>query len=64
MTDGETNATLPKGSDPATVTPERALELLQATRAAGPSKKKPVRRKAAVKSTKTLKATATKKKKP
>jgi len=51
VTDGSTNATLPKGKDPATLTPEAALELLVAKRAAGPSKRfrraKPARIKAA-----------------
>lgn len=37
VTDGTTNATLPKGTDPATVSPERANEILSAKRAAGPS---------------------------
>ncbi|MBX3119613.1 MAG: type I DNA topoisomerase [Fimbriimonadaceae bacterium] len=40
VTDGTTNATLPKGTDPATITPEAALELLKAKAAAGPSTKK------------------------
>ncbi len=37
VTDGTTNATLPKGTDPVTLSPERAQELLVAKRAAGPS---------------------------
>jgi DNA topoisomerase-1 len=37
VTDGETNATLPKGTDPAAMTPEQALELLARKREAGPS---------------------------
>ncbi|MBS1724231.1 MAG: type I DNA topoisomerase [Armatimonadetes bacterium] len=45
VTDGKINATLPKGTDPNAVTPERAVELLKAKAAAGPSKR-PVRRKA------------------
>jgi DNA topoisomerase-1 len=54
VTDGETNATLPKGTDPATLTAEAALVLLAERAAKGPSKgkKKPVRKapaKAAVK---------------
>ncbi|HUJ74091.1 MAG TPA: topoisomerase C-terminal repeat-containing protein, partial [bacterium] len=40
VTDGETNASLPRGQDPAQVTLEQALQLLAARRAAGP----PVRR--------------------
>ena len=46
VTDGETNATLPKGSDPATMTIEAALVLLAERAAKGPSKgkKKPARR--------------------
>lgn len=40
VTDGKTNATLPKGTDPEALTPEKALELLAAKRAAGPSTKK------------------------
>jgi DNA topoisomerase-1 len=37
VTDGTTNATLPKGKDPATLTPDEAIELLQKKKAAGPS---------------------------
>lgn len=39
VTDGTTNATLPKGKDPATLSAEEALELLARRREAGPSKK-------------------------
>jgi DNA topoisomerase-1 len=39
VTDGTTNATLPKGTDPNSVTPEMAVELLQKKAAAGPSKR-------------------------
>ena len=41
VTDGTTNATLPKGLDPATLTPEAAIDLLRQRAAAGPSKSKP-----------------------
>ncbi|MDR0432581.1 MAG: type I DNA topoisomerase [Bifidobacteriaceae bacterium] len=37
VTDGETNATLPRGEEPEAVTLERAVELLAAKRAKGPS---------------------------
>lgn len=47
VTDGETNATLPKGTDPANLTEEQAKDLLDRKREAGPSTRKPVRRKAA-----------------
>lgn len=39
VTDGTTNATLPRGVDPASLTPERAMELIIAKREAGPSAK-------------------------
>ncbi|HTQ09330.1 MAG TPA: type I DNA topoisomerase [Fimbriimonadaceae bacterium] len=39
VTDGETNATLPKGKDPASITAEEAQDLLARKRAAGPSKR-------------------------
>ncbi|CAN5647738.1 type I DNA topoisomerase [soil metagenome] len=44
VTDGETNATLPRGTEPANLTPEQAGELLARKREAGPSVKKPIRR--------------------
>ncbi|HMI20288.1 MAG TPA: type I DNA topoisomerase, partial [Sphingomonas sp.] len=46
VTDGATNATLPKGTDPATLTAEEALALLVERAAKGPAKgkKKPARR--------------------
>ena len=65
VTDGETNASLRKDDDVATLSLERALELLADRRARGPAPKKTVR-KAAKKApakktaTKTAKATATK----
>ena len=40
VTDGETNASLPRGESPETITPERALDLLAEKRAKGPVKKK------------------------
>lgn len=54
FTDGTTNVTLRRGDDPATVTPERAYELLAEKRAKGPAKKTTKRattRKTATKST-------------
>jgi len=48
VTDGKTNASLLKGDDQETLTPERAAELLQRRRDRGPAKKRP-RRKAAKK---------------
>ncbi|HYT38023.1 MAG TPA: topoisomerase C-terminal repeat-containing protein, partial [Acidimicrobiia bacterium] len=59
-TDGTTNASLPKDSDPAGLTLEQAVELLRARAAAGPAKKPartaPGARKA-TRATKTTKAT-------
>jgi len=57
VTDGETNASLRKGDDVATLSDERASELLADRREAGPAKKRPAK-KAAKKSAK--KATAKK----
>ena len=51
FTDGETNVTLRRGDDPATVTPERAYELLAEKRAKGPAKKRTTRKTAAKKTT-------------
>jgi DNA topoisomerase-1 len=61
VTDGEINATLRKDDDPATITPERAAELLADKRAKGPAPKKrtAARRTTAKKST--AKKTAAKK---
>ncbi|MFM7737343.1 MAG: DNA topoisomerase 3 [Alphaproteobacteria bacterium] len=47
VTDGETNASLPRGVDPASLKPETAAELLAARREAAPSKRKRAPRKAA-----------------
>jgi DNA topoisomerase-1 len=47
VTDGTTNASLPRGADPGAVTVESALELLEARRAAGPRPKRAPRRRAA-----------------
>jgi DNA topoisomerase-1 len=46
VTDGTTNASLPRGADPGTVTIANALELLEARRSAGPRVKRAPRRKA------------------
>lgn len=65
VTDGTTNATLPKGTDPATLEPEAAIRLIVAKREAGPSTRKPVRRgakKATAAKPKTTTKTAAKKK--
>ena len=56
VTDGETNASLRKGDEVASITPERAMELLADRRARGPAKK--TTKKAAKK---TAKKTAAKK---
>ena len=65
ITDGQTNVTVPRSEDPATITAERAFELLAEKRAKGPAKKRTTRktttRKSAAKKTTAKKATATKK---
>ncbi len=48
VTDGETNATLPRGDDPASLSPQRGFELLAEKRAKGPT----TRRTAAKRTTK------------
>lgn len=58
LTDGETNRTLPRQYDPATISPEDAYRILAEKRAMGPSKKRGGRRGAAKK---TSKKTAAKK---
>jgi DNA topoisomerase-1 len=66
VTDGTTNASLPKDADAAAVTLQQAVELLQARAAAGPAKKPARKGTGARKATKAAKATkatkATKKK--
>jgi DNA topoisomerase-1 len=71
VTDGTTNASLPKDADPAAATLEQAVELLRARAAAGPAKK-PARKvggakaggaKKATKTTKATKASKSTKKK-
>ena len=51
VTDGESNATLRKDDDPATITPERGFELLAEKRAKGPTTRKRAVKKTAKKST-------------
>src|SRR5690606_8514193 len=60
VTDGETNASLREreGDTVEGLTPERAAELLQMRREAGPAKKRGTRKKAAAKKTTAKKATA------
>ncbi|HVR29921.1 MAG TPA: type I DNA topoisomerase [Thermoanaerobaculia bacterium] len=50
VTDGTTNASLSRGADPADLTMEAALELIEARRAAGPSKRGAKRKAGAAKS--------------
>lgn len=50
VTDGEINASLRKGDDPATIEPARAYELIADRRAAGPPKKRATKKTAAKKS--------------
>ena len=65
VTDGTTNATVPRGTDPATLSESEAFELLAAKRAKGPVKRRAATKKTADKKTadkKTAdKKTATKK---
>ena len=66
FTDGEINVTLRRGDDPATVTPERAYDLLAEKRANGPVKKRTTRRKTtktAQKSSKSARASTTSRRK-
>jgi DNA topoisomerase I len=57
VTDGTTNASLPKNADPAAVTLEQAVELLQARAAAGQAKRPARKGGGARKATKATKAT-------
>jgi DNA topoisomerase-1 len=66
VTDGTTNASLRRGDDPETLTPERAAELIADRRAAGPSKRSGARKsvgtkRAGVRKSAAKKAPATKK---
>jgi len=62
VTDGETNATLRKDDDPASITPERGYELLAEKRAKGPTTRKRAVKKTAKKTAKrTTKKAAAKK---
>ena len=65
ITDGQTNVTVPRSEDPATISAERAFELLADKRAKGPAKKRATRKttskKATTKKTTTKKAATTKK---
>jgi len=57
VTDGTTNASLPKDADPASVTLAQAVELLRARAAAGPAKKPPRKAAGPRKATKAAKST-------
>ena len=59
ITDGQTNVTVPRSEDPATISAERAFELLADKRAKGPAKKRTTRKTTAKKTT--TKKTTTKK---
>lgn len=59
ITDGQTNVTVPRSEDPATISVERAFELLADKRAKGPAKKRTTRKTIAKKAT--TKKTTTKK---
>ncbi|MBO3723528.1 type I DNA topoisomerase [Actinomyces bowdenii] len=60
FTDGQTNVTLRRDDDPATVTPERAYELLAEKRAKGPAKKRTTRKTTARKTAKRTTRTSAK----
>ena len=59
ITDGQTNVTVPRSEDPATISAERAFELLADKRAKGPAKKRTAKKTTAKKAT-TKKATTKK----
>ena len=59
ITDGQTNVTVPRSEDPATISAERAFELLADKRAKGPATKRTTRKTTAKKTT-TKKATTKK----
>jgi len=61
VTDGTTNATVPRGSDPAALTLDEAVGLLRARAEAGPKKAKKVAKKATKKTVKKVAKKATKK---
>ena len=58
ITDGQTNVTVPRSEDPATISAERAFELLADKRAKGPAKKRTTRKTTAKKATTKKAATA------
>jgi len=60
VTDGDTNATLRRDDDPATITPDRGFELLAEKRAKGPTTRKRVVKKTAAKKTTAKKTAASK----
>jgi DNA topoisomerase-1 len=60
VTDGETNASLPKGENPDALTHEQAVELLAAKRAQGPSPRRKSSKKATRKKTTRKKRTSPK----
>jgi DNA topoisomerase-1 len=60
VTDGETNATLPRGTDPASLSEEAAIALLTKKKEAGPSTRRVVRKSAASKKAPAKKAASAK----
>jgi DNA topoisomerase I len=61
VTDGETNASLPRGAEPETITPERAAELLAERRSKGPATPRTRKATSARKSTATRTSTGARK---